>query len=356
MNPLSNRNVARIEPLPSPREIAALVPCDRLAEATILSARAAICDLLHGSDRVRLLAIVGPCPIHDPASALDYAARLSRLAGEVSDRLLIVMRTYFEKPRTILGWKGLLNDPHLDDSCDIRTGLEVGRRVLLEVNRMGLPCATELLDPITPQYLGDLVSWAVIGARTTSSQVHREMASGLSMPVGFKNATDGSVEVAVHAMTSAAESHAFVGIDPEGRTATVRTRGNPDRQLVLRGGREGPNYADTDIEDALARLADQGIARPLIIDCSHDNSGKNHTQQAGVLRETVRRLAAGRAELGGILVESHLRPGMQKWTPGAKLEYGVSITDACIGWEETESLLREAADLLRAAPNRTHSA
>lgn len=356
MNELSNRNVERIDPLPSPGEILDLVPPDERTRATVLRARAAIRDVVHGRDPERMLAIVGPCSIHDAESALEYATRLAKLAGELGDRLLVVMRTYFEKPRTILGWKGLLNDPWLDDSCDIRRGLELGRRILLEVNRMGLPCATELLDPVTPQYLGDLVSWAAIGARTTSSQVHREMASGLSMPVGFKNATDGSVEVAVHAMTSAAKPHSFVGIDAEGRVASVRTRGNPDCQLVLRGGRGGPNYADTHVDDALSRLGDLGIERPIVIDCSHDNSGKNPTRQAGVFRETVSRLAAGRVHLAGLLVESHLRPGTQVWTPGAKLEYGVSITDACIGWNETESLLRAAHATLSGIPQRTHAA
>ncbi|MGH7822631.1 MAG: 3-deoxy-7-phosphoheptulonate synthase [Candidatus Binatia bacterium] len=340
---IENRNLVEIRALAPPREVKARLPLSERAAETVLRARREIRDLIHGRDRERLLVVVGPCSIHDPLAASDYAARLRRLAEETRDRLLIVMRTYFEKPRTVVGWKGLINDPHLDGSCDVAAGLELARRVLLELNELGLPCASELLDPVTPQYIADCLSWAAIGARTSASQTHREMASGLSMPVGFKNATDGGIEVAVHAMVAAGEPHTFLGIDAEGRASLVRTLGNPDRHIVLRGGGGRPNYEAHDVARAAALCSPAMAARPLMVDCSHDNSAKEPARQAPVCREVVRQYGAGQERILGILLESNLRPGNQKWARGAKLDYGVSITDACIGWEETEELLRETA-------------
>jgi 3-deoxy-7-phosphoheptulonate synthase len=257
------------------------------------------------------------------------------------------MRTYFEKPRTTVGWKGLINDPHLDGSCDVGHGLALARRILLRVSELDLPCASEVLDPVTPQYLADLLSWAAIGARTTESQTHREMASGLSMPVGFKNATDGSLEAAANALVSAGHPHAFLGIDEGGATALVRTRGNPDRHLVLRGGGGRPNCDAATVVAAARVAARQGIARGVLIDCSHDNSGKDPRRQPGVCRDAAAQFRAGQEAILGVMLESNLRPGRQEWTRDRPLAYGVSITDACLGFEETEALLRELAGALR---------
>jgi 3-deoxy-7-phosphoheptulonate synthase len=260
------------------------------------------------------------------------------------------MRTYFEKPRTTVGWKGLINDPRLDGSCDIAHGLTLARRILLRLNELRLPCASELLDPVTPQYLADLLSWAAIGARTTESQTHREMASGLSMPVGFKNGTDGSLEGAANALISAAHPHGFLGIDAAGVAALVRTRGNRDGHLVLRGGGGRPNHDPASVADAARRTRALGIERGVLVDCSHDNSGKDPRRQGEVCRAVLAQVAAGSASLLGVMLESHLRPGRQEWGSGASLAYGVSITDACIGWEETEALLRELAEGVRKLP------
>jgi len=340
---IEDRNLREIRPLVPPREIKRRLPLSPAAAETVVRARRAIRDILHGHDRHRLLVVVGPCSIHDPAAALDYARRLKSLADRLAGELVIVMRTYFEKPRTTIGWKGLINDPRLDGSCDVPAGLELARSILLDINGLGLPCASELLDPVVPQYKGDLVSWAAIGARTAESQTHREMASGLSMPIGFKNGTDGSLEVAANAMISAAHPHSFLGITVDGEAAVVKTTGNPDRHIVLRGGGGRPNYHPEDIARALALVAGQGIARPIMVDCSHGNSGKDHRRQAAVCRSVVEQFQRGRREILGLMIESNLRPGRQDWAPGAELAYGVSITDACIGWEETEELLLEAA-------------
>jgi 3-deoxy-7-phosphoheptulonate synthase len=309
----------------------------------VLATRRAIRDVLHGRDRRRLLVIVGPCSIHDPDAALDYAARLVRVAERTRDELIVVMRTYFEKPRTTVGWKGLINDPQLDGSCDIPLGLQRARATLLQINELGLACASEMLDPVVPQYIADLLSWAAIGARTTESQTHREMASGLSMPVGFKNGTDGDLTVALNAMISARHPHHFVGINPDGAVSVIRTAGNPDRHIVLRGGARGPNHRPEDIDRAAALVAGEGIARPILIDCSHDNSSKDHTRQARVCRDALAQVWAGDIRVAGVMLESNLHAGRQDWLPDAPLRYGVSITDACIGWEETESLLFEMA-------------
>jgi len=348
--PLEDRNLISLSPLVSPHEVKRALPVSPRAAATVRAARAAIRDLLHGRDRRRLLAVVGPCSIHDEPAARDYAGRLRALAQELGDALVVVMRAYFEKPRTTVGWKGLVNDPHLDGSCDIGHGLELARRILLEVNELGLPCATEFLDPVSPQYHADLIAWAAIGARTTESQTHREMASGLSMPVGFKNGTDGSLETAGNALVSAAHPHGFLGIDGRGATALVRTRGNPDGHIVLRGGGGRPNYDAGSVAAAARLAAARGVVRGVLVDCSHENSGKDPRRQAEPLRSSLGLWGEGQGALLGVMLESHLRPGRQEWGRGTPLEYGVSITDACIGWDETEALLREAAEAVRLRP------
>ncbi len=270
-----------------------------------------------------------------------------KVAEANRDRLIVVMRTYFEKPRTTVGWKGLINDPHLDGSCEIAEGLQIARRILLEINELGLPCGGEVLDPITPQYISDLLSWASIGARTIESQTHREMASGLSMPIGFKNSTDGSLRVALDAMISARHPHTFLGISAAGETSMIKTAGNPDRHVVLRGGGKGPNYSPADVARATELVADEGVARPVMIDCSHGNSSKDYTRQPIVCREVLAQLDANRGAVMGLLLESNLQPGRQDWKAGTTLRYGVSITDACIGWEDTETLLGEIAAAAR---------
>jgi 3-deoxy-7-phosphoheptulonate synthase len=324
----------------------------------VARARGAIRDVLHGRDPRRLVVVVGPCSIHDPELALEYAERLRPLARELEGELVVVMRTYFEKPRTALGWKGFLNDPRLDGSCDVAEGIRRARALLLELGERGLACATELLDPITPQYLADLISWAAIGARTSESQTHREMASGLSMPVGFKNGTDGYLDAAAHALAAARQRHAFLGVDLYGRAAVVHTRGNPDGHLVLRGGRGGPNHGPEHVARAAALGRAQGIARPVMVDCSHGNSERDPRRQAEVCRAVLAQVRAGERALMGLLLESHLEEGSQPFAPGRPLARGVSITDPCIGMAETEPLLREIAAAVRAAaapPLRTAS-
>lgn len=345
--PIEDRNLIGLRPLPPPSEVKQRLTLTPVAAETVLDGRAAIRDALHGRDMERLVVIVGPCSIHDPAAALDYAERLRAVAEATRERLVLVMRTYFEKPRTTVGWKGLINDPHLDGSCDLPAGLEMARRILLEINGMGIACAGEMLDPIVPQYIGDLLSWVAIGARTTESQTHREMASGLSMPVGFKNGTDGGLKVALNAMISARHPHSFLGIDHHGAVSVVQTTGNPDRHIVLRGGEGATNYGPTAIAAAAAMVAEEGIARPIMIDCSHDNSGKDHQRQGAVCRAVRDQVRAGERRVVGLMLESNLSPGKQNWMPDGRLAYGVSITDACIGWDETAALLYELADRRR---------
>ena len=342
---LENRNLMEVRPLIPPNQAKAMLPVSDAAAELVLRTRRAIREVLHGRDRRRLVVIVGPCSLHDPEAALDYAERLRRATEGSEAELVVLMRAYFEKPRTTVGWKGLINDPYLDGSCDIGEGLLLARRLLLRINELGLPCATELLDPVTPQYTADLISWAAIGARTTESQTHREMASGLSMPVGFKNGTDGNLKIALDAMVSASHTHSFLGINADGITSVIKTRGNPDRHLVLRGGGGRPNYGAAEI--ARMAQATTGIARGVLVDCSHDNSGKDHTRQAKVCREVLGQFRGGQNAIMGLLIESNLRPGRQSWGEKAALEYGVSITDACIGWEETEVLLGEIAETVR---------
>ncbi len=344
---LENKNVVDVRPLISPAAVKRDLPVPAEVAASVLATRAAVRDLIHGRDSKRVLAIVGPCSIHDRGVALEYAQRLKSVADEIADSVLVLMRTYFEKPRTTVGWKGLINDPALDGSCDVQRGLSLTREILLEVGAMGLGCATELLDPVTPQYVGDLLSWAAIGARTTESQTHREMASGLSMPVGFKNGVDGDLRSAKNALASARSSHSFLGITAEGATAVIVTRGNPDSHVVLRGGASGPNYAADSVRQAAAALAEPAIARPILIDCSHDNSSQDFTRQGAVCRAVIDQVRSGSNSILGFMLESNLHPGQQKWHRDCDLAYGVSITDGCIGWEETETLLREAAEAVR---------
>lgn len=297
-----------------------------------------------------MLIVVGPCSIHDEAAAMEYARRLTAVAQRVSDRILVVMRVYFEKPRTTIGWKGLINDPHLDGSFDVSAGIHKAREILLRINEMGMPCATEMLDPITPQYTADLVTWASLGARTTESQTHRQMASGLSMPVGFKNGTDGNLQVAIDAMEAARHPHAFLGIDADGQTCIVNTTGNPDGQLILRGGRSGPNYGPEHIAEARAMLVKRNLEPHILVDCSHANSNKDYRNQPAVMRNVVQQRIDGNHDILGLMIESNLNEGSQPLGADPKaLKYGVSITDSCIGWEQTESLLEEACAALAKA-------
>ena len=311
------------------------------SNSTVVLGRKAINAILTQQDP-RQLVVVGPCSIHDTVGALEYAGKLNALRQEFGDRLEIVMRVYFEKPRTTIGWKGLINDPHLDNSYDIDSGLKKARRLLLDITAMGLPTATEFLDPIIPQYISDLISWAAIGARTTESQTHREMASGLSMPVGFKNGTDGSLQIAIDAMGAAMRPHSFIGIDQEGVTSIVRTAGNSSGHVVLRGGRLRTNYDAESIQEAEKQLAGHGLPRVLMVDCSHANSGKQSAKQEDVWRNVIEQRAAGTRSLIGLMVESYLQEGTQPFPKDnkASLRYGVSITDACLGWEATERMLR----------------
>jgi len=348
--PIDNQRVMEMKTLPSPHAIKAKLPITDQAAALVVETREGIRRILHGQDRDRLLVIVGPCSIHDPEAAYEYAAKLKPVADTLRDRFLIVMRTYFEKPRTTVGWKGLINDPHLDGTCDIATGVELARALLLRINQMGLPCGTELLDPISPQYVADLISWAAIGARTTESQTHREMASGVSMPVGFKNGTEGSLQVAVNAMISARTAHHFVGINTDGQTAIIRTKGNPDRHIVLRGGGGKTNYEAEQVAKAETAVAGEGIARPIMVDCSHDNSKKDHTRQGFVAHEVLKQFREGRHSIMGFMLESNLNPGKQAWKEGVALQHGVSITDACLGWSETEQLLHDLAAAITPKP------
>lgn len=334
--------VLGFQPLVPPSVLRAELPLGSDHAALVRSGRQAVRRILDGADD-RLLLIIGPCSVHDPVAAVDYAHRLAALAAPLNDVLCVVMRVYFEKPRTTLGWKGLINDPNLNDTFDVEHGLRLARRVLLDVLDVGLPVGCEFLEPTSPQYIADAVSWGAIGARTPESQVHRQLASGVSMPIGFKNATDGNVTAAIDGCRAAAGSHVFFGIDEQGRGAIVSTSGNPDCHVILRGGRGGPNYAPQPMGEALTLLGEAGMPERLIVDASHANSGKDHVRQAAVVREIAERIAAGDDGIAGLMVESFLVEGRQE--PGAleTLTYGQSVTDACIGWEETENLLRELA-------------
>jgi len=323
------------------------LPASAVARATVARTRAALRAILDGADR-RCFVVVGPCSVHDPVAALEYAGRLAAVAREVADVMLLVMRVYFEKPRTTIGWKGLINDPGLDGSFDVERGLRLARGLLLQINTLGLPAGTEALDPVTPQYFSDLVSWYAIGARTTESQTHREMASGLSAPVGFKNGTDGTLEVAIHAWLAALGPHAFLGIDARGEVSVVRTRGNPDGHVILRGGQR-PNADRPSQLAAAAALGRAGLPARLVVDCSHGNSGKDPSRQPRVLAQAVDGMLARDSGVLGAMLESNLHPGAQALVPGAPLKFGVSVTDACMGWDETRACLLQAADRLRGA-------
>jgi 3-deoxy-7-phosphoheptulonate synthase len=344
MPQIENSHIASIVPLVCPREMKTRLPLPAPTCELVLANRAEIQAMVHGRKPARLMVVVGPCSIHDPDAAYEYAERLLGVARATKEHLLVVMRTYFEKPRTVVGWKGLISDPRLDGSCDIPEGLPLARKVLLRIGAMGLPCGTEFLDPIVPQYVSDLVSWAAIGARTIESQTHRQMASGLSMPIGFKNGTDGSLPDAINGLLSAREPHAFLGIDADGVTSVVKTTGNPDGHMVLRGGRGKSNYHASDIAAAAELCAANGIARGVMIDCSHDNSGKDHTKQAAIFRQVVTAFREGETAILGLMIESNLHPGKQTWSEGKQLARGVSITDSCMGWDETEALLTMAAE------------
>ena len=342
-----NRRVVEIEPLPTPAQVLADMPLSETAQRVVVESRDAIRNVLHGRDD-RLLVIVGPCSVHYPRAALDYVRRLSALNGELKDELLIVMRVYFEKPRTTIGWKGLINDPDIDGSHNIRKGLLLARRVLLGVLDEGVPAATEFLEPTSPQYIADAVSWGAIGARNTESQIHRQLASGLSMPIGFKNATDGSVKAAINGCYAASQQHGFFGVDHLGRACVVETLGNPDCHVVLRGSSHGPNYDAGSIAAAMAEARaemPEGSAAVcgLVVDCSHGNSGKDERRQADVVRELAARIAAGEPGIAGLMMESFIEGGNQPAGPLDTLVYGRSITDRCISWPDTEALLRDLA-------------
>jgi 3-deoxy-7-phosphoheptulonate synthase len=342
-------HVKEIVRLLSPRELKAQTPSSDAVNTTVARSRERVIRILRQEDP-RLLVVIGPCSIHDEKGALEYAEKLNALRKEFADRMEIVMRVYFEKPRTIVGWKGLINDPHLDGSQDIEAGLKIARRLLLQITGLGLPAATEFLDPIVPQYIADLITWAAIGARTTESQTHREMASGLSMPAGLKNSTDGSLQVAIDAMGAARHPHSFLGIDQDGVTSIVRTVGNPHAHVVLRGGRAQTNYDAESIRAAEAKLKSEGLPPVLMVDCSHANSGKQHARQEDVWRSVIQQRVDGTNSLIGLMVESNVNEGNQPIPKNlADLRYGVSLTDACIGWETTERMLRWGHETLAKA-------
>ena len=343
---VTNLRISDSVPLPKPVELCDEIPRTLEQKKIVRDSRKALHDLIHGDDK-RLLAVVGPCSIHDLAACREYAERFARLSLELKDRLLLVMRVYFEKPRTTVGWKGLIMDPKLNGSCDIPEGLRIARSFLGEVLDFGIPTATELLDPITPQYLADSLCWAAIGARTSESQTHRQMASGLSMPVGFKNATGGDLKAAVNGIIAATQSQTFLGITEDGHASAVTTGGNPDCQLILRGGSNGPNYTSKNVE--MARVALETVKAPtsVMIDCSHANSSKDPSRQPEVLSDVLGQIEDGGDWIHAVMIESHLSSGSQAFPrPVDQLEYGVSITDGCINWDKTEACLRNAADVI----------
>ena len=336
---VDNLRVTDLTRLITPAQIKEQLPATPAALRMVLESREVERRILRGEDP-RMMVVVGPCSIHDIGAAMEYARRLTELRHKVEDRLYIVMRVYFEKPRTTIGWKGFINDPYLNDSCDLAHGIALARKLLIDILELGLPTGTEFLDPIIPQYISDLISWSAIGARTTESQTHRELASGLSMPVGFKNGTDGSVQTAIDAMRSARVPHSFLGIDQDGCTSIVKTTGNPDNHIVLRGGRDGANYEPQHTASAAKLLHQAGLPPAIMVDCSHSNSGKDPLRQAHVWKNVLEQRASGRADLMGVMLESNLHLGNQPLPkdPSA-LRYGISITDPCMAWETTERLL-----------------
>jgi len=345
MEQLHDLRVSRIIRLSSPRDLKDKLPVDEGIADTVIAGRREVENILTGKDS-RMLVIVGPCSIHDIDAARDYAGKLSALRTELHQDLCILMRVYFEKPRTTVGWKGFINDPHLDDTYDIVHGLFHARKLLLEINTIGVPAATEFLDPITPQYVADVVSWAAIGARTIESQTHRQMASGLSMPIGFKNSTDGRINVAIDAIRSAMHPHSFLGIDQDGHSSVITTKGNPFGHLVLRGG-DKPNYSAESIAYAESLIEKAGLQQSILVDCSHANSGKKHEQQLKVWEDILKQKTDGNKSIAGVMIESNICSGNQPFPEDPdKLRYGVSITDECISWEETERMLREGAAVM----------
>ncbi len=360
MQQTENLNIEAFELMPTPEEIHARVPLSEAAAESVLAGRRTLERILDGKDP-RLFVVVGPCSIHDPVAGLDYARRLKRLADEVADVVVLVMRVYFEKPRTSTGWKGYINDPRMDDSFHIEEGMQKAREFLLAVNELGLSAGTEALDPIGPQYLGDLIAWVAIGARTSESQTHREMSSGLSAPVGFKNGTDGSLDAAINGIISAASPHSFLGINMQGRSSVVRTAGNHYGHLVLRGGGGRPNYDTVSVALAEAALTKAGLAHNIVVDCSHANSYKKPQLQALVMHDCVNQIcaqrAAGRPSIVGLMIESFIEEGNQPIPADlSQLKYGCSVTDACVDWPTTEKMLREAAVALRGSRAQRRSA
>lgn len=350
----SDLHVVETRPLISPATLHRELPITETAATLVAATRDRIRNILQNEDR-RLLVIVGPCSIHDTKAAYEYGEKLAVLRKELEDELEIVMRVYFEKPRTTIGWKGLINDPHLDGSYDINTGLRWARKILLDLADLGLPAATELLDPIIPQYIADIISWTAIGARTTESQTHREMASGLSMPIGFKNNTDGSLLAAANAMLAASQPHRFLGINLEGLASIVTTTGNPDGHLVLRGGKQGPNYDAAHVQHAAGQLANLNLNSRLMIDCSHDNSNKDYAQQPMVLQNVAEQLENGSKQIMGIMLESHLVGGKQSIPQDlSQLVYGQSITDGCVDWQATSMMLHTLSKALRSNSLQFH--
>jgi len=347
----SNLRVRSLTPIIAPSDLKQVFPLSVRGAEFVTHARESVTNILHNRD-ARLMAVVGPCSIHDPKAALEYAQRLASLGREVEDQLLLVMRVYFEKPRTTIGWKGLINDPELTGTYQISKGLGVARSLLCAITELGLPIAGEMLDPITPHYLADLISWGAIGARTTESQTHREMASGLSFPVGFKNGTDGNLQIAVDAMKAALHEHNFIGINNDGRTSIVSTLGNQDVHIVLRGGNDRPNYSPQDIRRTEELLAKAGVLQAIMVDCSHANSEKDHTRQEQVLHSVLEQLAAGNRTICAVMIESFLEEGSQPLGDATRLRYGVSITDQCVGWETTERMLRQAHATLKRCGGR----
>lgn len=347
----SNLKVKSITPIIAPADLREVFPQSVEMGEFVSASRSHIKNILRGKDH-RLMVVVGPCSVHDPKAAIDYAARLAKLANELSDQLFIIMRVYFEKPRTTVGWKGIINDPDMNGTHQISKGLGIARRLLSEITGLMLPVATEMLDPITPDYLSDFISWGAIGARTTESQTHREMASGLSFPVGFKNGTDGNLQIAIDAMNAALHSHSFLGINREGKTSIIQTTGNPDVHIVLRGGKK-PNYYAEDIKKSEELLEKGGLFPTIMVDCSHGNSEKKHDLQPQVLDNVIGQIEAGNRSISGVMIESFLEAGNQPIPVDlSQLKYGVSITDKCIDWKTTEDILRKAHDRLKACGGR----
>lgn len=341
---IGNVKIHSFVKLISPNEIRLLIPISEKSKQVITKSRNDFCNVMNEKDD-RFVVIVGPCSIHDPKAAMEYANKIKKVSDELGDKLFIIMRVYFEKPRTTIGWRGFISDPYLNETNDVQEGIKLARKLLVDIADLGVPAATELLDPIIGAYVGELVSWVAIGARTTESQTHRQMASGLSAPVGFKNNCDGNLDVAINAMESAKNSHSFLGVDDEGNCCVIKTNGNPDTHIVLRGGGGRPNYHREDVEKCENKLSSKGFTPKIMIDCSHQNSGKDHTRQKIVIDDVITQKKQGNKSIFGVMIEGNLFEGKQSISAN-DLKYGVSITDACIGWEETEKLLHDLYESL----------